>query len=59
MLCFLKRIMLFFKDERGLSAVEYIVAGTLVVVLLVAGFALLGATVDNRLLFLRNALSWE
>lgn len=49
----------FLKDERGLSAVEYIVAGTLIVVLLIAGFAALGTTVDNRLLFLRNALSWE
>ncbi|MDW6016170.1 Flp family type IVb pilin [Vibrio plantisponsor] len=53
------RLYFFLKNEDGLSAVEYIVAGTLVVVLLVAGFALLGTTVDNRLLFLRNALSWE
>ncbi len=59
MICFLKRIRLFFKDESGLSAVEYIVAGTLVIVLLVAGFTALGTTVDSRLLFLRSALSWE
>ena len=55
----MEKVLTFWKNESGLSAVEYIVAGTLIVVLLVAGFAALGTTVDNRLLFLRNALSWE
>lgn len=59
MVSFIKHIKMFLNDESGLSAVEYIVAGTLIVVLLVAGFAAVGTTVDSRLLFLRNALSWE
>jgi len=53
------KIKSFWLDEIGLSAVEYIVAGTLVAIVLVAGFALFGTSVDNRLLFFRNALSLE
>lgn len=49
----------FWKDESGLSAVEYIVAGTLVIVVLVAGFTTFGTTVDGRLSFLGSALNLE
>ncbi|MCZ4373008.1 Flp family type IVb pilin [Vibrio diazotrophicus] len=44
----------FLKDERGLSAVEYVVAGSLIIVLLVAGFTTLGTTVDGKLSFLNG-----
>lgn len=55
----MKKVLLFILNEDGISSVEYIIAGTLIVVFLVAGFALLGTRVDNRLLFLRNSLSME
>ncbi len=46
--------LVFWQDESGLSSVEYIVAGTLVIVLLVAGFATLGTTIQGKLSFLNT-----
>lgn len=48
------KCLVFWQDESGLSAVEYIVAGTLVIVLLVAGFATLGTTIQGKLSFLNT-----
>jgi len=48
------KMITFWQDESGLSAVEYIVAGTLVIVLLVAGFATLGTTIQGKLSFLNT-----
>ncbi|MCF7362991.1 MULTISPECIES: Flp family type IVb pilin [Vibrio] len=55
----MKKILSLWQSESGLSAVEYIVAGSLLIAVLVAGFAVLGPVIDNRFLFLRNALNWE
>jgi len=42
-------IVTFFKDERGLTTVEYAVAGGLIAVAVVAGFQALGVTVGQVL----------
>jgi len=52
--CLCHECLNFWQDESGLSAVEYIVAGTLVIVLLVAGFATLGTTIQGKLSFLNT-----
>ncbi len=50
------RVYDFWKDERGLSSVEYIVAGTLIIVVLVAGLTTFGTTVDGTLTFFSGAV---
>jgi pilus assembly protein Flp/PilA len=42
-----KSIINFLRDERGLTTVEYAVAGGLISLAVVAAFALLGASVDG------------
>lgn len=49
----------FYLDESGLSAVEYIVAGVLIVVLLASGFTLLGISANSYLTVLNDAMDWE
>ena len=46
----------FLKDEKGLSAVEYAVAGGLVILGLVAAFTLLGTNTQNRINALAGAV---
>ncbi len=46
----------FFQDESGLSAVEYIVAGTLIIVVLIAGLTAFGTTVDGTLTYFTGAV---
>lgn len=46
----------FIRDESGLSSVEYIVAGTLIIVVLVAGLTTFGTTVDGTLTFFSGAV---
>ena len=42
-----KSIFTFFKDEHGLTTVEYAVAGGLIAVAVVAAFQVLGVTVGQ------------
>ena len=44
----LKSISSFLKDEEGLSAVEYAIAGALVIGVAAGGFTALGGAVDGR-----------
>jgi pilus assembly protein Flp/PilA len=44
-----RAILSFLRDEQGLTAVEYAIAGALVVVLGAAAFTLLGTAVDGRI----------
>lgn len=53
---FKNRLLEFFRDEHGLSAVEYIVAGTLIIVVLIAGLTAFGTTVDGTLTFFTGAV---
>lgn len=46
----------FWNDEEGLTAVEYAVAGGLIVVGVVAAFQLLGANVDRVIRLINTAL---
>ncbi|MFA5940814.1 MAG: hypothetical protein WC809_15765 [Sinimarinibacterium sp.] len=39
----------FYRDTRGLTTVEYAVAGALIALAVVAAFALLGGTVGNKI----------
>jgi len=46
---FIGQVKVFWQDEDGLSAVEYVVAGALVIAILVAGFTALGTTLQSKL----------
>ncbi|MCF7362992.1 MULTISPECIES: Flp family type IVb pilin [Vibrio] len=46
---FIEQAKAFWQDEDGLSAVEYVVAGALVVGVLVVGFTSLGGRLDEAL----------
>lgn len=46
---FIEQVKAFWADEDGLSAVEYVVAGALVIALLVGGFTALGTTLQGKL----------
>ena len=46
---FIEQVKAFWADEDGLSAVEYVVAGALVIALLVGGFTALGTTLQGEL----------
>ncbi len=48
---------LFWDDESGLSAVEYVVAGALVIAILVIGFKGFGITASGKLSTLNTAVS--
>ncbi len=45
----IRRIRNFWRDDEGLSAVEYVVAGALVIAVLVGGFTTLGTTLSGKL----------
>ncbi len=49
----------FYESDTGLSAVEYVVAGSLVVAVLAAGFTLLGGTAGDYLTSLNDSMDWE
>jgi pilus assembly protein Flp/PilA len=51
-----KTIMKFARDERGLTTVEYAVAGGLISAAVVGAFTLLGGTVDRIIRGLEAAL---
>ncbi|MFV0449276.1 MAG: Flp family type IVb pilin [Vibrio sp.] len=53
------RWLTFLQDDSGLSSVEYVVAGSLVVAVLAVGFTALGLTADNYLTVLTAAMDWE
>lgn len=42
-------ILKFLRDERGLTAVEYAIAGALVILVAAGAFGLLGQAVDTRI----------
>ncbi len=44
---FMKQIKTFWQDEDGLSAVEYVVAGTLIVSGLATAFGVLGDAIES------------
>jgi pilus assembly protein Flp/PilA len=50
------KLMKFLRDEDGLTAVEYAVAGSLVAAIVVGGFTLLGGAVDGVINFLAGAI---
>lgn len=54
---FIEQIKAFWADEDGLSAVEYVVAGALVISVLVAGFKLLGTNLQTKLGTLNNSIT--
>lgn len=56
---YIPKVIYFLQSDSGLSAVEYIVAGSLVVVVLAAGFTALGLTADNYLTVFNDAMNWE
>lgn len=53
---FIKQVKAFWADEDGLSAVEYVVAGALVIALLVGGFTALGTNLQTKLTNFVNSL---
>lgn len=55
----MKQVKNFWAEEDGLSAVEYVVAGALVVAVLVAGFGTLGDTLLGALNNFNNSLDNE
>ncbi|MFV0449275.1 MAG: Flp family type IVb pilin [Vibrio sp.] len=56
---FIQQVKNFWADEDGLSAVEYVVAGALVVAVLVAGFGDLGDKLKTALDGLNTNLDTE
>ena len=52
----MNRIAKFFKDEEGLTTVEYAVAGTLVALAVVAAFTQLGNAVGNSINAIENVI---
>jgi pilus assembly protein Flp/PilA len=44
-----RAILNFLRDERGLTAVEYAIAGALVILVAAGAFTLLGTAVDGRI----------
>ena len=50
-------IMNFFKDEEGLTAVEYAIAGALVVGVAAGAFITLGVAVNTQIGFLEDCVS--
>lgn len=52
-----KSIIKFLKDERGLTTVEYAVAGGLISLAVVASFQALGLTVDGIITAIDNAIN--
>ena len=50
-------IVKFFKDEEGLTAVEYAIAGSLVVGGAVLAFSNLGESVDDKITCLDDAVN--
>ncbi len=53
---FINQVKVFWQDEDGLSAVEYVVAGALVIALLVGGFTTLGTTLQTKLSGLNTSI---
>jgi len=51
-----KEIVKFLSEEKGLTTVEYAVAGGLISLAVVAGFQLLGLTVDGVIRAIDTAL---
>ena len=56
---FIEQVKAFWADEDGLSAVEYVVAGALVVAVLVVGFGNLGRTLETEINDLNTDISTE
>ncbi|MBD0787520.1 Flp family type IVb pilin [Vibrio sp. Y2-5] len=54
---FIEQVKAFWADEDGLSAVEYVVAGALVISVLVAGFKLLGTNLSAKLGTLNTSIT--
>ncbi|PNH96864.1 Flp family type IVb pilin [Vibrio diazotrophicus] len=54
---FIEQAKAFWQDEDGLSAVEYVVAGALVIAVLVGGFTTLGETLSDKLDQLNNDIN--
>ena len=54
---FIRRIKNFWRDDEGLSAVEYVVAGALVIAVLVGGFTTLGNTLSGKLTELTDSIT--
>jgi len=46
----------FFRDEEGLTTVEYAVAGSLIALAVVGAFTLLGTTVEGKITAITNAI---
>ncbi len=51
-----KRLSDFFKDESGLTTVEYAVAGALITVAVVGAFTTLGGSVSGTILIVDGVL---
>ncbi|MCZ4373007.1 Flp family type IVb pilin [Vibrio diazotrophicus] len=54
---FIEQAKAFWQDEDGLSAVEYVVAGALVIAVLVGGFTTLGTTLSGKLESLNTSIT--
>jgi pilus assembly protein Flp/PilA len=52
-----KFLVAFFKDEEGLTMVEYAVAGSLVAVACVTAFTSLGTAIGNKIQDIINAVN--
>jgi pilus assembly protein Flp/PilA len=50
-------VVRFLKDERGLTTVEYAIAGALVSLAVVTAFTNLGTAVMNKIVALTNAIN--
>lgn len=56
MLQFLKKLLPFHRDERGLTIVEYAIAGGLIAIGVVVAFITLGGNVNQRITELGEAV---
>ncbi|NIY91363.1 Flp family type IVb pilin [Vibrio diazotrophicus] len=54
---FIEQVKVFWKDEDGLSAVEYVVAGSLIVAGLATAFTSLGTKISEGVTKITNAIS--
>jgi len=52
----MNRIMQFFKDEQGVTAVEYAIMVALVAAVVIAGATILGRETNNKLTDVGNAI---
>ncbi len=54
---FIEQVKAFWADEDGLSAVEYVVAGSLIVAGLAAAFSSLGSAIEDGVEGITNSIS--